>query len=93
MERQWNGIWIRARKGYSCMYENMPHSPYFRSVFKASGKEKNAVVFLCGLGVHELRINGQRVGDRWYAPALSQYDRRAGYIEYDLLLRFCVRQT
>jgi alpha-L-rhamnosidase len=84
MERTWTGIWIKAYSGYASMKPLQP-SPYMRTVFHAPEKVQSAIVHLCALGVHQLYINDQIVdGDSWYKPALSQYDCRAGYLDYDV---------
>ena len=84
MERTWTGIWIKAYSGYASMKPLQP-SPYMRTVFHATEKVQSAIVHLCALGVHQLYINDQIVdGDSWYKPALSQYDCRAGYLDYDV---------
>ena len=83
MERQWQGIWIKAYDG-ACYFDPLPPAPYFRTTFSVGAAPGKAVVHLCGLGVHELFINGVRADDRWYAPAQTQYDCRAPYIDYDV---------
>lgn len=59
-------------------------APFFRKSFQISGKIKSAEVFFCGLGWAELYLNGQKVGDHVLEPAVSQYDRRARYVRYDV---------
>ncbi len=38
---------------------------------------KRATAYICGLGFHELRINGKKVGDTVLDPAFTRYDKRA----------------
>ncbi len=83
MERKWSGSWI-------CFDDSRPYfgdassMPYFRSEFDLEKDAGKVVVHLCGLGFHELYINGKRPDSRFYAPSLSQYDCRVGYIDYDV---------
>ena len=83
MERQWQGSWIKAYNTV-CYFNPLPPAPYFRTTFPVGAAPGKAVVHLCGLGVHELFINGVRADDRWFAPAQTQYDCRAPYIDYDV---------
>ena len=39
---------------------------------------------LCGLGMYELFINGQRIGDQVLAPAPSDYRRTVLYNSFDV---------
>jgi alpha-L-rhamnosidase len=58
--------------------------PYLRKDFKAKGKIKSAVVHSTALGVYELRINGERVGDDYFTPGWTDYNRRVYYNTYDV---------
>ncbi len=55
-----------------------------RKEFDARGQIKRAVVSVTGLGLYELRINGQRVGDHQLAPEWTRYSRRIQYQTYDV---------
>ena len=55
-----------------------------RREFTAPKKIKRAVVFVSGLGLFELVINGEKIGDQVLAPALSEYDKRAFYMTFDV---------
>ena len=94
MSIQWHGIWIQDSQS-DIYFHDAPPSPYFRTVVAAPKGFRRAVVRLCGLGLHELRINGVKADDRWYAPAMTQYDCRVGVIEYDVtaLLNDCVENV
>ncbi len=43
-----------------------------------------ARAYVCGLGWHELHLNGVRVGDDRLAPAFTRYDVRALYLVHDV---------
>jgi len=58
--------------------------PIFRRAFTVDGEVESARIFLVGLGHHELRLNGERVGETRINQAWSQYDRRIYYRELDL---------
>jgi hypothetical protein len=60
------------------------HAVYLRKEFRLPGPVRRARAFVCGLGLHELRVNGLRVGDRVLEPAQTDYNALALYTTYDL---------
>ena len=48
------------------------------------GEIRKAVVFVTALGLYELRLNGERVGDHLLAPEWTDYHRRVQYQTYDV---------
>lgn len=62
----WNAQWITAS---SCSH------PLFRRKFSLpSAKIRSARIYLCGLGLYELYVNGRRVGDEYLCPHCNNYD-------------------
>ena len=55
-----------------------------RRDFETEKRVADAVVYVCGLGHYELRLNGRKVGDSQFAPMWSDYDRTAYYNVYDV---------
>jgi len=55
-----------------------------RRPFKLDAKAKRAIIYASALGVYELRINGQRVGDHLLAPEFTDYHARTQYQAYDV---------
>lgn len=55
-----------------------------RKDFTAGRRVADAVVYVCGLGHYELRLNGKKVGDSQFAPMWSDYDRTVYYNAYDV---------
>lgn len=55
-----------------------------RKEFVLKEKIKRATVSVTGLGLYELYINGQRVGDHLLAPEWTQYTKRIQYQTYDV---------
>jgi len=47
-------------------------------------KVRRAVVYATALGVYELHLNGQRVGDHLLAPEFTDYHARTQYQAYDV---------
>ena len=82
IEREWSSNWISAGFCASNWQAPVRPAPYFRREFDWKGGE--CTVYLCGLGYYELYLNGKKVGDRVLDPVVTQYDRRARYVKYDL---------
>ncbi|MBP7934836.1 MAG: glycoside hydrolase family 78 protein [Phycisphaerae bacterium] len=59
-------------------------SPMFRKVFSLSKPMKQALVTVSSLGLYELRINGQRVGDALLTPEWTDFKKRVQYQTYDV---------
>lgn len=55
-----------------------------RKEIDAPKKIQSATVYFCGLGLSELYINGKKIGDAVLSPALSEYNKRAFYVTYDV---------
>lgn len=83
-ERKWQGRWINAGRTMITPSEEMVSAPYLRKTFVCDDKPRKATVYLCGLGLHELYVNGSKVDDRVLVPARSQYDKHVGFLEYDV---------
>jgi len=58
--------------------------PYLRKTFSIASKIRSARLFTTALGVYELRLNGQRVGDQYLAPGWTDYNKRVRYQVYDV---------
>jgi alpha-L-rhamnosidase len=63
---------------------HLPPARYYRRVFKPEKKIVRAIAHASALGIYELHVNGQRVGDAWFAPGWTDYRKRAYYNSYDL---------
>jgi alpha-L-rhamnosidase len=59
-------------------------SPLLRRAFEVESPVRSAQITVCGLGLYELYLNGQKVGDRVLDPAQTTYDKRAFYVKYDV---------
>lgn len=57
---------------------------YLKKIFFAAQKPNFAVAHVCGLGLYELYINGEKVGDRVLEPAFTDYGKRVLYSSYDV---------
>lgn len=83
MNRLFQGIWINAGETMIPLVLESRPAPWLRKEFEC-GKFQKAVIRLCGLGFHELYVNGHKADDRVLAPNTTLFDRRASYIDYDV---------
>ncbi len=58
------------------------HAIYLRKAFHIRSKIQQATVYICGLGLYELFINGQRIGDHVLDPGQTDYHKLALYASY-----------
>lgn len=59
-------------------------SPYLRREFGVSRPLRRARLYATALGVYELHLNGQRVGENRLAPGWTNYRTRIPYQTYDV---------
>jgi alpha-L-rhamnosidase len=76
----WNARWIGAvaTAGQTSSVIQL------RKEFALEKGVKRAVVSVCGLGFYELRLNGQKVGDRVLDPGWTNYRKTCLYSTYDV---------
>ncbi len=55
-----------------------------RHEFAVEKKVKSATAFVSGLGLFEFYLNGAKIGDQVLAPGLTEYNKRAFYITFDV---------
>lgn len=58
--------------------------PYLRRPFEVTKPVARATVYATALGVYEMRLNGQRVGDHFLAPEWTDFSKRVRFQEYDV---------
>ena len=59
-------------------------APFFRKSFQLEEIPQKAEVYFCGLGYSELYLNGVKVDDGVLQPVVTQYEKRAHYLKYDV---------
>lgn len=58
--------------------------PVFRKDFRAEKPVKKAVIYATSLGVYEMSLNGERIGQDRMTPGWTSYHKRLQYQEYDI---------
>ena len=83
----WKGSWIGLDRGFpwdSISRLSRLSSRYFRKDFDLSKSIKKAKISIAGLGLYELYINGQRIGDQVLAPCPTDYRKTVRYNSFDV---------
>lgn len=81
MQEAWYGEWIAPQP------EDEDIHPIMRKIFEADSEHINkpARLYLCGLGVYEVYINGKKVGKEYLAPGYHSYDFHLQVQTYDVM--------
>jgi len=84
----WEARWISYRdpSPLHTSRENLylPAPRHYRKEFTAAPNIRRATVHASALGIFELHLNGQRIGDAWFEPGWADYHRRAHYRTHDV---------
>lgn len=87
-ESDWKSKWIGLDKAVGTDDPIAKHkilsARMLRHEFNLDKKVKSATAFISGLGLFELYLNGEKIGDQVLAPALTEYDKRAFYMTFDV---------
>ena len=74
----WKGEWIRHAEA------NEVKHIWYRKNFDLENVPSHAFAHVCSIGYHELYVNGQRIGTQVLAPAVTNLQKRAFYVTYDI---------
>lgn len=76
-EEELTGKWITTP------WEDKNISPYIRKSFEVKDVQK-ARLYVAGLGLYHLEVNGKKVGDDYLAPGCTSVDRLVQIYTYDI---------
>ena len=83
----WKAKWIGLDKAFpwdSVSKFARLSARYFRKEISASKKIKKATIYISGLGLYELYINGQKIGDQVLSPSPTDYEKTVMYNTFDV---------
>ncbi len=83
----WQAKWIgydKASAWDSITQFSRLSARYFRKPFTTNNGIKKATVYIVGLGMYELYINGQKIGNQVLAPAPKDYRKSVLYNTHDV---------
>lgn len=75
-EDAWDARWIGAAWQEDVRGNWYTRYPMFRKEFNVGAGLERADLFISGLGYYEARLNGEKVGDDFLAPGLTDYTLR-----------------
>ena len=75
----WSAKWIASPTA-----DLVEPAPVFRKAFAVTKPVRRATLYVCGLGFHEVRLNGAKMGDHEFDPKYTRYDLRALYVTHDV---------
>jgi alpha-L-rhamnosidase len=83
----WKAKWIGLDRAFSwdsvSMFARLS-ARYFRKETSVNKKIKNATIYISGLGLYELYINGKKIGDQVLAPGPTDYGKTILYNTFDV---------
>jgi len=80
----WKGKWI-SDDSYKFVESKVSPKPMlFRKKFALSKKVKKAKIYSSAVGIYNLYLNGDKVGNRYLAPGFTSYEHYLQYQVYDV---------
>lgn len=84
MDTPWQGQWI-SDAAYSFTEKKVSPKPMtFRRSFGVKKQVVSAQVLATAMGIYEMKLNGKKVGDRYFAPGFTSYKSYLMYQAYDV---------
>jgi alpha-L-rhamnosidase len=86
VKSDWKGAWIGYdlnHLGKGKVY-HLPPAPYLRKDKTLKKAIKSARLYITALGLYEFYINGERIGQDYFAPGWTDYHKRVYYQTYDV---------
>lgn len=86
-ENEWKAKWIgydKASAWDSITTWSRLSARYLRKEFQSTAAVKRATVYIAGLGMYELFINGKKIGDQVLAPSPTDYRKSFFYNTHDV---------
>ena len=77
LDEPWSAKWIG-------IHDDESIHPEFDRKFVASKKVDQARLYICGLGLFEAFLNGEKVGNDVLAPFINDYEEHIQYCTYDV---------
>ena len=84
MGAPWAAQWITDGSYRFTEKKTSPVPLTFRRVFACKGQVESARIYATALGIYELQLNGEKVGDEFFAPGFTSYKNNLQYQVYDV---------
>ena len=84
LDTPWTGKWI-SDPAYKFTEKKVSPKPMtFRRRVRTDRKIACARIYATAMGIYELTVNGQKAGDRYFAPGFTSYQTNLQYQTYDV---------
>lgn len=83
LDSPWEAKWITNGE-YEVEKKQSPIPMVFRKSFTAHHEVRCAKIYATALGVYELQLNGNKVGQDYFAPGFTAYEHQIQYQVYDV---------
>jgi len=84
---EWKAKWIGWEKPFawdSVTKFSRLSARYLRKPFESTAAVKRAMVYVSGMGLYELYINGKKIGDQVLAPSPTDFTKNVKYNTFDV---------
>lgn len=84
---EWQAKWIGWDKPFawdSVTKFSRLSARYFRKPFESAAPVKRATIYVSGMGLYELYINGKKIGDQVLAPSPTDFTKDVKYNTFDV---------
>ena len=85
MDTPWQGKWITDGAYVFKEKKVSPVPMVFRKTLPLRGEIAQAKLYATAMGIYELNIDGQKVGERYFAPGFTSYAHQLMYQTYDVM--------
>jgi alpha-L-rhamnosidase len=81
----WDGKQFRVSGAFAVANPSQHAAPMLRTQFATNGKNiKKARIYATARGIYEMYLNGKRVGEDYFNPGLTQYNKTHQYQSFDV---------
>lgn len=84
LHQSWDAKWITDGSYKYPGKKKSPKTMTFRKRFGNGKSIKSAMIYATALGIYELNLNGQKVGNDYFAPGFTAYKHHIQYQVYDV---------
>lgn len=84
MDTPWEAKWITDGAYRFTENKVSPIPMVFRKQLHMSKKVASAKIYATAMGIYELELNGQKVGNQYFAPGFTSYKTHLQYQTYDV---------
>lgn len=84
MDTPWKACWISDGEYLFKEKKVSPTPMVFQKKVSISKKIRTAKIYATAMGIYEINLNGEKVGDEYFAPGFTSYKTRLQYQVYDV---------